>query len=1108
MHALLQWLVGLAMLCNSALLSAQTFADGDTLKYTVLAERVNENTTVVRLAALNETSLFWANQQGILLKRYTVARDGSPLSDSEIESSQVEFPLTPMSSVDMGAKGAASEMWQRLHDAIYSTDFQPSEAAEPFGLDPTKVTRHFFSNFVIAQSFDFGVAQALAFEDNTTVKNEGYVYFASSTMSADEIAAQFNLHGFRDEKVVFSAKWQKVFIEEILNFEDPELWGYYGYSGDNTVEEESFFTLPKPEPLYGSVKYLEATVQPSTKLLMKYYKSYKLQRLNNSSFQWDEIATKSVFAKEHKFKEELAQNKVEYSYLLVGINGFYGNWLGGGGPPSDVLKLKADVPIYKPNERPLGISAKYKNEKGSLKIRWVPTNYETWDLGNKKGYFVERIKIADDKGPLTEAQKISSKVTTQLFVKPESQLILIDTISTQAIYHPEDFEVVEDFNNPAVKIERQRSEKEERMGIVLFRADDSLAIARALALAFEDRVLKENCKYQYTIGINGMSKSESMQFRSAIIEVSTNNWRSVVDDIPLMQLSKKEGDKAFGLLWSLPEGELFYSSFIIEMKKKGTSELFRRVNETALIYNSNDPSRTILFEGGLPENDVPYLFRVKGHTPFGQTLIATNEVEVVGHPAPLEERPFISEVKEEKGNFTAINGVSSIKSGLKIKWTFPEGVLSKISGFEVWRSSERDGKYDKIAVNIPVNINEYMDIKPMRVNYYVVIAKDKNLYDLPSLAQVGYPADETPPAIPHNVKGLSDESGTINITWDANTEEDLKGYYVYWNNNINGEFLPIANNVITNTNFIYSVDIKSLTKKTYFKVAAVDYRDNLSTFSPACEVKLPDIVPPATPVLVGIEGLTSGVKLKYVSSGSDDLSRHEIRRKADYEAYWDVIKVLPKTSKDSVYIDTTGRAFVDYLYKIVAIDSADLASESINMPIKNFKDGARLTVTNPYIYRDNVVLDNLKKGNKNSDDICYMKVYWEYPEYAGIYDFQIYRSYKNSPYILIRSVTYNEALLVGTITPTIKSADGAIINGRVLGKPKSTNSSSSNPSLTVPEGVNPPLAPKPIRAFLACDDDLNTTIQAVKNPTAFKYQIMVRFLDGTASRFTGSIGIK
>ncbi len=77
MHALLQWLVGLAMLCNTSLLSAQTFADGDTLKYTVLAERVNDNTVVVRLAALNETSLFWANQQGILLKRYTIARDGA-----------------------------------------------------------------------------------------------------------------------------------------------------------------------------------------------------------------------------------------------------------------------------------------------------------------------------------------------------------------------------------------------------------------------------------------------------------------------------------------------------------------------------------------------------------------------------------------------------------------------------------------------------------------------------------------------------------------------------------------------------------------------------------------------------------------------------------------------------------------------------------------------------------------------------------------------------------------------------------------------------------------------------------------------------------------------
>jgi uncharacterized protein len=1097
MHALLQWLVGLAMLCNSSLLSAQTFTPEDSLKYTVLAERVNDNTVVVRLAALNETSLFWANQQGILLKRYTIARDGSPLSDAEIESSKVEFPLSPMSSNDMEKKGASNEMWQRLHDVIYSPDF--AEAANSNGLDPTKVTRHFFSNFAIAQGFEFGVAQALAFEDNTTVKNEAYVYFASSTMSADEIAAQFNLHGFRDEQVVFKDKWKEVFLEAPLSFENQGISGFYGYSGDNTVEEESFFTLPKPEALYGSVHYLEATVQPSTKLLMKYYKAYKLQRLNNSNFQWEVIANKSVFAKEHKVKEELAQNKVEYSYLLIGENGFYGNWLGTGGPPSDILKLKGDVPTYGAGERPFQIGTKHKNVKGSLKLRWVPLNFETWQLGNKNGYKVERFLIENGPVPLTGAQIDASKVTTILKIKPEAEFYAIDSIVTQSIYHPEDFKVV-DYGNPALKAAQAETDDNERMGIALYRADDSLTIAKASALAFEERQLLPDCKYRYVISINNLSPAYQKMILPASVEVNTSNWRTVGDIIEPMVLTGTSGDRTFELRWKLAKDVFHYSGFYIQRKKKGTTQPFVKLNAFPYVYNADDPNRELIYQGSLPENKVPYLFRIIGRTPFGETIVATNELELSGYPAAIEDRPFITDVKEQN------------KGKLTVKWTFSGAAIGNITGFEVWRAATRDGDFVKTGENIPVNVFEYTDLKPMVSNYYVVVAKDKNLYDLPSVPRLAYPSDEIPPVKPQDVTGTSDDSGNVTLTWTANVEDDLKGYIVYYSNNQNGEYLPISGATpLTSTSFSHAANIQSLTELSNYKVAAIDYRDNLSTFSAACVVKLPDVIPPGNPLIVNIESVAAGVKIRYEPSSSVDVVKHEIQRKADYEAHWETVKEYATIPTDKVFIDADARSFVAYDYRLVAIDDANLKSESTPLHIKNMKDGVRLSISNFYVYRDNVALKALAVPNNNATtDFCYMKVYWEYPEFAGIYDFQIYRSYKNSPFILVKSVTYKDALFAGTLNVTENASGGNVESPtstkKMLGKPAESNPIQA-PIPTV-EGKNPPLAIKPIRAFLACDDDLNTTLQAATNPNAFKYEIMVRFLDGTASKFTLPIGIK
>ena len=113
----------------------------------------------------------------------------------------------------------------------------------------------------------------------------------------------------------------------------------------------------------------------------------------------------------------------------------------------------------------------------------------------------------------------------------------------------------------------------------------------------------------------------------------------------------------------------------------------------------------------------------------------------------------------------------------------------------------------------------------------------------------------------------------------ANTENDIKGYRVYSANDPKFEFKLVTNNVIADTFFIEKINLNTLTEKIFYKVRAVDLRENHSSLSDVIEVIRPDIIPPVRPIIKDIVDVNNLPQIVWLNSTSSDVVSHIIYRK-------------------------------------------------------------------------------------------------------------------------------------------------------------------------------------------------------------------------------------
>jgi fibronectin type 3 domain-containing protein len=266
-----------------------------------------------------------------------------------------------------------------------------------------------------------------------------------------------------------------------------------------------------------------------------------------------------------------------------------------------------------------------------------------------------------------------------------------------------------------------------------------------------------------------------------------------------------------------------------------------------------------------------------------------------------------------------------------------------------------------------------------------------------------------PPAVPQGLTGTIDTNGIVRLRWRKNTERNILGYRVLRANALDHEFTQRTNQVWRDTVFVDTVEVNTLTRFIYYRIAAVNNRYNHSATTPALGLRRPDRVPPDAPVFSDVRVSDSSVTLQWVPSSSADVRSHILYRRTQGEKRWTTLATLSATQ--GTYTDRAVKQNIMYEYQIEAVDSTGLSAMAL-LPVqaRPYDSGVRRA---PSALR--AVYDATRKQ---------VQLSWFYiPHKEESFYYVVYRSAPNAPllqYNSFRAVqpAFTDANLLGPGTYT------------------------------------------------------------------------------------------
>jgi uncharacterized protein len=552
----------------------------------------------------------------------------------------------------------------------------------------------------------------------------------------------------------------------------------------------------------------------------------------------------------------------------------------------------------------------------SIVIRWAPTSPISWKLLNRYGYRIERYTLVRDSIIVSGQEKIDLNTTA---IKPAGEAIwspLVDkddyaAIAAQAIYG-EGFEVSAG-QASMMEIAQQSSELESRFSFALFAADYSPLVARLSGLRWVDTKIKRNERYLYRV--YPLVPEEQLKIAFGYAYQAGKKSNPLPEPQPVQATP---GDRTVRLEWETVTMQDNYTGYYLERSEdEGVS--WQHVSKFPVISVAN--SGVISLSDSMVNNK-SYSYRIQGTNPFGEVGPHSKPTLVVG-------------IELLKGN-GAITNYSLRNNIVSLIWRY-EGDSKGLKGFDVERASRETGPYQVMNKNtLESSKRNFDDVEPLSTNYYRLITigdAGQRLTSVPYLVQL---ADSIPPAAPVSVVVKMDTSGIVRLSWQPNQEKDIEGYLVFRSHFKNSEFTRVNNDPLPNTSLIDTISVSSLSRKLYYRVAALDNRFNISVWSEVVETELPDRVPPVAPTIQSIVVKQSKVYLRWMPSPSTDVVAYRVLRRRAGEQMWTLIE--RQLVNDSMRVaDIPDKSGV-YQYRVESEDGAGLTASTaiVKIDVKAF----------------------------------------------------------------------------------------------------------------------------------------------------------------------------
>lgn len=611
--------------------------------------------------------------------------------------------------------------------------------------------------------------------------------------------------------------------------------------------------------------------------------------------------------------------------------------------------------------------------KDSVILRWAPSSPSAWRLLNKHGYRVERYTVTKNNKILDPKPMV---ILSQL-VKPAEQKEWekwIDqddyaAVAAQAIFG-EGFELSTKGKHDVIEIYHKTQELESRYSFALLSADLSSRAATLSGMRWVDRSVKEDEMYLYRIYSLVPEQSEIIDY--GFYYTGPSEYKPL--PIPTAPMVYRKDKSVVTVKWDSYALKDTYLAYFLERSFDG-GKTFSRVTKSPITLLSPEKKESEFILKIDSVGEAPVSYRLMGISTFGEVGPPSEIVNSTGE-APLRSIPAITKA-------IVVNNIN-----VELEWSFPEAELSAIKGFQVERSLAADSQYKIIQDN--KMSRKFVDSKPLSTNYYRVVAYTAQGQKAISFARLVQLEDSIPPLPPTHVTAVIDTMGVVKLNWNKNSEPDLFGYRVFKSSFKNSEFGQVTVSPLTENYFTDTVNIKTLTRNVWYKIAAVDSRFNTSGFSDLVQLVLPDIIPPVPPVIKGVKAKENGVELQWIRSSSEDVTEHWLYRKHQFSTTWNAIEKINKEDTNKYYLDKV-ESLHRYQYAMVAVD----------------KSGLKSVMSKP-VWGQALIMNKRNKIDKITGiadrENHHVQLTWSYNE-QNIQKFLVYRAIADSDLMLYKAVS-------------------------------------------------------------------------------------------------------
>ena len=580
--------------------------------------------------------------------------------------------------------------------------------------------------------------------------------------------------------------------------------------------------------------------------------------------------------------------------------------------------------------------------KDSIVLRWAPVDIKLWRQALQYGYVIERFnfKINDEKAAdaLQNPILLTPKPIKPLPREQMEQLIKQDSlvkIIYEAVYNFSETKntkpLSKDEELRAFFAPQKTSKAKTLMDFCLYASDLSEIVSIAAGLRFVDTTVQKGYEYVYRVRIANQTDTKNNNYAVVVKSASEPFLTPKIYD-----LSGTTMDRQATMRWGVKFFRGIYTAYWLE--KSSDQKQFFRVSKRPLSVTSAKKGEEVLEvtrKDSLARNGVKYYYRVCGITPFA-TLGPYSDTIAVQGVTPIDGEITIKAITVVPNRLdTASKSVN-----IKIDWLWKRGKPAKrvtkdeLNGFRVERSEYNEGPYKALndgAYISPDTVVTFLDTKPLDKAFYRIKLKGKHEeQELTSMPRMMLVPDTVPPAPPTGLKGHVDSSGIVRIYWDKNKEPDMYKYYIHRSTGGYG-FSSIASATLNKTEFLDTVNMRSINLITDYRIVAVDNHMNRSTPSKVLRLKRPDLMPPVPPVMYDVKKNRQQVALLYERSASWDVQTYYFIRTNVEDKKVDTISRKPDgEDRNRVWFSDNSRdVFKSYAYQALAVDSAGNKAASL-----------------------------------------------------------------------------------------------------------------------------------------------------------------------------------